>query len=120
MAPRAERAIQLEALFDRRADAIVRGPHPVEARRREAQDAVVAQHATAFAEQIHRRVQVEMLDEMLREDEPDVAKRKAARHVEHAVHAGITNIVDVDPALEDLRAGADVETLGALREEHLA
>ena len=50
-----------------------------------------------------------MLDEVLGEDEVDVLERQAEGHVEDAIDAGERLVVDVDPAVEVLAAGAEME-----------
>src|ERR1700757_3608513 len=73
MSPAAERLVHPEAIANGLtrlrplAEVVLRHPDPVEIRRGEAEYAVVGQHAAAVAEELHRVVIREVLDEVLGE-----------------------------------------------------
>src|SRR5688572_16190494 len=96
---------------------VMRGPYPVEIWGGEAEHSFVAQNAPAFFQQDGGVAVMQMLDEVLGKDEGDVLVRQAGGNVEDLVDTGIIDAVEIDPAVDVIRAGTDMKTHAGLYDD---
>jgi hypothetical protein len=121
MAPTVKGLVQHQAVVECRqlvcpfTRVVMRVPHPVEIRSREAKGPRSAEDAPALGEKGEPLLECQVLDEVLGEDEREFPEGKTIAYVEGLIHSRAGLEVDVPPAGESDGSCSDVETGDGLR-----